>query len=145
MDHDSDQIASQDGTQGTQAIEDQQEGAETAPASDSPEAEDGTDVVYEKMINENLKAFRGQFRRLKEAIELHIEDIEQGKVEGKDVTDIVKRIDPLLNNSILQETKFHEKLAQRLGQAGRHAVDLGSARIEIGRRLARLRDTARNA
>lgn len=145
MDHDTDNTASQDGMQGIADIEDENAGAQVPPESDSAAPEEGADEFYAQMIDDNLEVFRGQFRRLKAAIELHIRDIESGAVEDKDVHDIIKRIDPLLNNSMLQETKIHEKLAQRLGQAGKHAVDLGSARIEVGRRLTRLRDAAGNA
>jgi hypothetical protein len=145
MHHDMDNTASQDGMQGTRDIEDESPGDQTSPDHDSSAPEEGAGDYYAQMIDHNLETFRGQFRRLKEAIEEHIRDIERGKVEDKGVNDIIKRFDPLLNNSMLQETKIHEKLAERLGQAGKHAVDLGCARIEIGRRLARLRDAAGDA
>lgn len=145
MDHDTDDTASQDGMQGCETIAEQDANAQMPPGPEPAVAKESLDEDYAKMIDDNLVHFRGQFRRLKEAIEEHIRNIESGAVEDKDVNDIIKRIDPLLKYSMLEETKIHDKLAQRLGQAGKHAVDLGCARIEVGRRLARLRNAAGNA
>jgi len=84
MHHDTDNTASQDGMQGTPDIEDENTGARIPPESDSsePDEDTGKDTgedtsedtgeYYAKMIDHNLRVFRGQFRRLKEAIEHHI-------------------------------------------------------------------------
>ena len=96
-----------------------------------------------RSIDLNLRAFKGQFSRLSDAILDHTEKVKRGEVDEKELTAIVKRIDPVLNLSIEQETKFNDKLAQRVGQAGKFALDFNSARSEIRSRLARLRNTRR--
>ncbi|MEM6408206.1 MAG: hypothetical protein AAF700_07280 [Pseudomonadota bacterium] len=99
---------------------------------------------YSESIEQNLVAFQGQLARLKSAIEKQIAKIDRGEIADADFSTIVKRVDPLMLVSIQQETKIHEKLAERAGRAGHQAINFDSAKLEIGRRLACLRRPGRD-
>lgn len=96
-----------------------------------------------RSIDQNLRAFKGQFARLSDAILDHTEKVRSGEVNDTEIAAIFKRIDPVLNLSIQQENKLNEKLAERVGKAGKFALDFNSARVEVRSRLARLRNTRR--
>ncbi len=112
--------------------------------------DDGTDEIDKATeaaetlsadIERNLRAFRGQFARLSDAILEHTEKVRRGEFEEVELGTILKKFDPVLNLSLQQEMKLNDKLAERVGKAGKFAIDFGEARSEIGRRLARLRRT----
>ncbi|MEM7470034.1 MAG: hypothetical protein AAF340_01695 [Pseudomonadota bacterium] len=115
------------------------------PASGEADASETLDALsnqaarYQESIDKNLVLFQGQLTRLKAAIENQIAKIDRGEIADADFGTIIKRVDPLMLTSIQQETKIHEKLAERAGRAGQQAINFRDAEFEIGRRLACLR------
>ncbi|MCY4336248.1 MAG: hypothetical protein OXC60_16455 [Litoreibacter sp.] len=129
-------------TSGLNQSEDKDEDAQVAGGETAPDEIDALEeqaTRYQKSIDQNLTAFQGQLARLKDAIESQIAKINRGEIADADFGTIVKRVDPLMLVSIQQETKIHEKLAERVGRAGQQAINFRDAEAEIGRRLACLR------
>jgi hypothetical protein len=115
--------------------------AEAKINTERTDIDDMTDAVdeFSRSIDTNLRAFRGQFARLSDAILEHTEKVRRGEFEDAEIGAIFKRFDPVLNLSIQQETKLNDKLAERVGKAGKFALDFDEAKSEIWGRLTRLR------
>ena len=79
-----------------------------------------------------------------EAVRLLMEQVKAGKFGRLD--ELVKEQAALRRalGAAIHERQQAERLRREGGvEAGEHILDLGAARAEIGRRLARLRDTAK--
>lgn len=113
-----------------------------ASKADIDQMSDAVDA-FSRSIDVNLRAFQGQFSRLSDAILEHTEKVQRGEIEETELGAILKRFDPVLNLSIQQETRLNDKLAERVGKAGKFAISFKDAELEIGRRLARLRASLR--
>lgn len=94
---------------------------------------DGTDEL--------LQRTRAHLQRLSLVVVEAIERVERDEqVNLAEVEKRVRSLDSLQNLALKQEWRIDEWQRQRDGRRGGVALDLHSARVEIGRRLALLRD-----
>lgn len=94
---------------------------------------DGTDAL--------LHRTRAQLQRLSLVVVEAIERVERDEqVNLAEVEKRVRSLDALQTLALKQEWRIDELQRQREGRRAGLALDLHSARVEIGRRLALLRD-----
>lgn len=111
---------------------------ETPDPSGSPEplAQRSFDEFYEElmeMTRELTKDVRAEWHRVKE------DRTATAHLKSKLRTDLIG----LLTQSMDTEGKINEHRIKRAGNAGEYALDLGAARLEIGRRLNSIRTAGR--
>ena len=88
-----------------------------------------------------LAATEGYYREIAEELVRAVEDVRGGKVsEVKAAQQAVKDLRALFQMVMEERTKVERLRKQAAGTVHGHAIDFDSARDEIGRRLARLRD-----
>ncbi|WP_299191002.1 hypothetical protein [uncultured Litoreibacter sp.] len=90
-------------------------------------------------IDDTLQVFVRVLNRLRRTLEDYSVKVENDDLQAAGLNSEMRQIGPLLSATIQQEKKVNDTIQQRVGEAGKYAFDLESARSEIRGRLARLR------
>ncbi len=96
------------------------------------------DAAVKQRIDSTLNSFEFVLARLRSALEAHAIEIEEGSLEHRELSANLRHFMPILTATVHQENKVHETIEQRVGKAGKYAIDLKRARSEIHGRLSRI-------
>ncbi|WP_199221354.1 hypothetical protein [Maritimibacter sp. 55A14] len=89
-----------------------------------------------------LQAAREQFERTRRQLRDVLARIEAGEAAAVAQLETARQqLSKSLTNAIQEESRFEEFCKAERGAVHGHAIDFDAARAEIGRRLARLRDS----
>ena len=101
---------------------------------------------FRDVLASNIGTLLELMTDLKSDITNEWQRVKKGEASDQDLKRKIKGdLAALVTLTIQQESRLHDFTSERAGKAGEYALDLGSARAEIGERLSRLRDAKRSA